>query len=86
MSWAARQPVLELAERARHAASLAAVALRCRPSSTGRFVEAIWRARLARLPRGAGRLLGFIGEKHRFILFGTYPFEQHWRPALATWC
>jgi general L-amino acid transport system permease protein len=24
-----------------------------------------------------------IPEKYRFILFGTYPFEEHWRPALA---
>jgi general L-amino acid transport system permease protein len=24
-----------------------------------------------------------IAEKHRFILFGTYPFEEHWRPALC---
>ncbi|MDH4173820.1 MAG: amino acid ABC transporter permease, partial [Betaproteobacteria bacterium] len=24
-----------------------------------------------------------ITEKHRFILFGTYPYEQHWRPALG---
>lgn len=26
----------------------------------------------------------FLGEKLRFILFGTYPFEEHWRPALAS--
>jgi general L-amino acid transport system permease protein len=24
-----------------------------------------------------------VTEKHRFILFGTYPFEAQWRPALA---
>jgi general L-amino acid transport system permease protein len=24
-----------------------------------------------------------VTEKHRFILFGTYPFEEQWRPALA---
>jgi general L-amino acid transport system permease protein len=24
-----------------------------------------------------------VGEKHRFMLFGTYPYEQHWLPALA---
>ena len=49
------------------------------------FLDAVWRARLQGLPRQprapAGR---FIAEKHRFILFGTYPYEQHWRPALAT--
>ena len=26
----------------------------------------------------------FLFEKHRLILFGTYPFDQHWRPALAS--
>ena len=31
-----------------------------------------------------GACWGFIAEKHRFILFGTYPFEQHWRPAAST--
>jgi general L-amino acid transport system permease protein len=49
------------------------------------FVEAVWRAPDARTCREAGGACwAFIGEKHRFILFGTYPFEQHWRPALAT--
>ncbi|MBM3554383.1 MAG: amino acid ABC transporter permease [Alphaproteobacteria bacterium] len=31
----------------------------------------------------AGACWAFIGEKHRFILFGTYPYEQHWRPLFA---
>jgi len=50
------------------------------------FVDAVWRASDPRACRaeGAGACWAFIGEKHRFILFGTYPFEQHWRPALAT--
>ncbi len=34
--------------------------------------------------RPSGACWGFIAEKHRFILFGTYPFEEHWRPAIAT--
>ena len=49
------------------------------------LVGAVWRAPDARACREAqGACWAFIGEKHRFILFGTYPFEQHWRPALAT--
>jgi general L-amino acid transport system permease protein len=28
-----------------------------------------------------GACWAVIAEKHRFILFGTYPFEEHWRPA-----
>jgi general L-amino acid transport system permease protein len=49
-------------------------------------LDAVWRASDPRACRaeGAGACWAFIGEKHRFILFGTYPFEQHWRPALAT--
>ncbi len=49
------------------------------------LISAVWRAPDARACREAhGACWAFIGEKHRFILFGTYPFEQHWRPALAT--
>lgn len=48
--------------------------------------NAIWSAEDARLCReaqGAGACWAFIAHKHRFILFGTYPLDQHWRPALA---
>jgi general L-amino acid transport system permease protein len=51
------------------------------------FVDAIWRAsdpRACRDAQGEGACWAFIAEKHRFILFGTYPFEQHWRPAVAS--
>jgi general L-amino acid transport system permease protein len=34
--------------------------------------------------RGLGACWAVIPEKYRFILFGTYPFNQQWRPALAT--
>ncbi|MEF9996458.1 MAG: amino acid ABC transporter permease, partial [Burkholderiaceae bacterium] len=30
-----------------------------------------------------GACWGFIAEKWRLILFGRYPFEEQWRPALA---
>ena len=32
----------------------------------------------------SGACWAFIADKHRFILFGTYPYEQQWRPMLAT--
>jgi general L-amino acid transport system permease protein len=51
------------------------------------FVDAVWSAPdsgACREVEGSGACWAFIGEKHRFILFGTYPFEQHWRPTLAT--
>jgi len=31
-----------------------------------------------------GACWGFVAEKWRLILFGRYPFEQQWRPAVAT--
>jgi len=34
--------------------------------------------------RGVGACWGVVTEKYRLILFGRYPFEQHWRPLLAT--
>ena len=33
---------------------------------------------------GAGACWALIGEKNRLMLFGVYPYDQHWRPALAT--
>jgi general L-amino acid transport system permease protein len=32
---------------------------------------------------GIGACWALVTEKYRFILFGTYPFEEQWRPALA---
>jgi len=48
------------------------------------FIEAVWQpdARACRAAHGA--CWGFIADKYRFILFGTYPYEEHWRPALAS--
>jgi general L-amino acid transport system permease protein len=37
-----------------------------------------------RAARGAGACWGFVAEKWRLVLFGRYPFEAQWRPALAT--
>lgn len=31
-----------------------------------------------------GACWGFVAEKWRLIIFGRYPYEQQWRPALAT--
>lgn len=50
------------------------------------FLNAIWQApdsKACRARAGEGACWAFIAEKHRFILFGTYPFSEHWRPALA---
>jgi general L-amino acid transport system permease protein len=34
--------------------------------------------------RETGACWGVIAEKYRLIIFGRYPFEQQWRPAVAT--
>jgi general L-amino acid transport system permease protein len=47
------------------------------------LLDAVWRPDAKACRAGEGACWGFIAEKHRFILFGTYPFEQHWRPAAA---
>ena len=33
---------------------------------------------------GAGACWAFVGDKLRLVLFGIYPYEQQWRPAVAT--
>ena len=48
------------------------------------FLDAIWKPDSRACRAGEGACWGFIAEKHRFILFGTYPYELHWRPAIAT--
>ena len=52
------------------------------------FVNAVWsvpdnQTQACRDARGVGACWAVITEKHRFILFGTYPYEEHWRPALC---
>ncbi|MBR0654298.1 amino acid ABC transporter permease [Plastoroseomonas arctica] len=52
------------------------------------FINAIWsvpnnQTQACRDARGVGACWAVVTEKHRFILFGTYPYEEHWRPALA---
>jgi general L-amino acid transport system permease protein len=48
------------------------------------FLDAVWRPDAMACRAAEGACWGFIAEKHRFILFGTYPYEQHWRPGLAS--
>jgi general L-amino acid transport system permease protein len=56
------------------------------------FINAVWSVPMqgnqpqtgaCRDMQGVGACWAVIAEKHRFILFGTYPFEEHWRPALV---
>ena len=57
------------------------------------FVNAVWSVpndaagrpdtQACRDLKGVGACWAVVREKHRFMLFGTYPYDEHWRPALA---
>ncbi|NOG70231.1 amino acid ABC transporter permease [Roseicella sp. DB1501] len=52
------------------------------------IVNAVWsvpdnQTQACRDLKGIGACWAVVTEKHRFILFGTYPYEEHWRPALC---
>jgi general L-amino acid transport system permease protein len=52
------------------------------------FFHAVWTAppgdsAACRAMRGQGACWALIGEKHRFMLFATYPYDEQWRPALS---
>ncbi len=49
------------------------------------LVSAVWSGGDPEVCRAAdGACWAFVVEKHRFMLFGLYPFDEHWRPLLAT--
>ncbi|MBK9243761.1 MAG: amino acid ABC transporter permease [Burkholderiales bacterium] len=41
-------------------------------------------AEVCQSARGTGACWGVVAEKYRLIIFGYYPFEEQWRPQLAT--
>jgi general L-amino acid transport system permease protein len=52
------------------------------------LLNAVWwvpenQSQACRTLHGTGACWAVVTEKHRFILFATYPFDQQWRPALA---
>lgn len=56
------------------------------------FINAVWHvpstpqgpdSALCRAVQGTGACWAVIAEKYRFILFGTYPFDEQWRPFLC---
>jgi len=48
--------------------------------------KAVWWSPDAKACRaeGSGACWALIADKHRFMLFGTYPFDAQWRPAAAS--
>ncbi len=48
------------------------------------FIDAVWGTDDPQVCReAAGACWAVIGEKHRVMLFGTFPYEEHWRGVLA---
>lgn len=41
-------------------------------------------AEVCQAARGSGACWGVVAEKYRLILFGRYPFDDQWRPLVAT--
>ena len=48
--------------------------------------QAIFRpdAGVCQAARGSGACWGVVAEKYRLIIFGYYPYDQQWRPEVAT--
>jgi general L-amino acid transport system permease protein len=44
------------------------------------LIDAVWHGESGRACRSGGACWAFIAEKGRFILFGRYPYAEHWRP------
>lgn len=47
------------------------------------FIQSVWTGEPQACAAAAGACWAAVNEKLRFILFGTYTFEEQWRPALA---
>jgi len=56
------------------------------------FLNAVWTVpgtgqsvdtSACRAVKGVGACWAIVGEKWRFVLFGVYPYAEHWRPAIC---
>jgi general L-amino acid transport system permease protein len=56
------------------------------PALDWTLFSAVWRPDLeaCRAAQGEGACWGVIAEKYRLILFGRFPYDEQWRPLLAT--
>jgi general L-amino acid transport system permease protein len=48
------------------------------------LIRAVWQPDPQACRAAGGACWGFIVDKHRLIAFGTYPYEEHWRPAICS--
>ena len=64
---------------------MGAIFLACLPS-LGRWLalDATWVADPQACHYSGGACWGVIREKFRFIIFGRYPYDEHWRPLIGT--
>jgi general L-amino acid transport system permease protein len=63
--------------------AVALLAVTIPPLARWAVFDAVWSAPNSRACHGAGACWAFVHEKLRFIFFGTYPYEEQWRPLLA---
>jgi general L-amino acid transport system permease protein len=63
--------------------AIALLALAIPPIARWAVIDAVWSAPNGGACHGGGACWAFISEKLRFILFGRYPLDQDWRPALS---
>lgn len=47
------------------------------------ILNAVWRPNIQACSQSKGACWGFVAEKWRLIIFGRYPYEEQWRPAVA---
>jgi general L-amino acid transport system permease protein len=47
------------------------------------FIDSVWRTTGEACRNASGACWSVVSENLRFILFGFYPYESHWRPLLA---
>src|SRR5512143_2099159 len=47
------------------------------------FIDAMWHTSGQACKQAAGACWSVISVNFRFILFGFYPYDLHWRPLLA---
>lgn len=48
------------------------------------LVQAQWGGDGTACREAEGACWALVGQRHRLMLFGVYPYDQHWRPLLAT--
>jgi general L-amino acid transport system permease protein len=48
------------------------------------FLNAVWIADYQVCHEASGACWGVVREKFRFIIFGRYPFDEHWRALICT--